>query len=40
MGEFFAFVDIDAYINAKRPDGWDKKKLQDFEKYLLERGIS
>jgi hypothetical protein len=39
LGEFFAVVDIESYINARKPDGWDKDKISDFEANLRERGL-
>lgn len=40
MGEFFAVIDIDAYIHAKPTDGWDKAKLADFEEHLRKMGYT
>ena len=39
LGEYFAVIDVEAYINAKKPDGWDRQKAADFEAHLRERGL-
>ena len=39
LGEYMAVTDLDAYINAKKPDGWDKEKIADFEAHLRKKGI-